>query len=239
MDPAYLVLLSSAVSLGILHTAIGIDHSLPFVVLAKARGWTLTKTLGVTALCGLLHVLSSVIIAGVGLSLGVAVGRIELIESVRGSTAAWLLVTLGTIYTAVALWKRNAHRTLPHVRGAHGHGSSERWRELSEKADRVSMPAQRLMPALFVIFALGPCEALLPLLTASGLALTLWQSSVVAMVFSLATVGTMLSAVTIGILGAEFLSKKFHFQRALGPHAHTLAGLSLIASGLAIQVLGI
>lgn len=239
MDSAYLVLLSSAVTLGVLHTAVGIDHSLPFVVLGKTRHWSLGKTLVVTGLCGVLHVFSSVIIAGIGLSLGVAASRIELVESMRGSSAAWLLVTLGSIYTAVALWKRKAHSALPHVHGTHGHGRSEGWRELSERADQVSMPAQRLMPALFVIFALGPCEALLPLLTASGVALSPAKAAIVALVFSAATVATMLLTVSVGVLGASFLSKKFPWQKALEPHAHTLAGISLIVSGLAIQVLGI
>lgn len=238
MDSAYLVLLSSAVTLGVLHTAVGIDHSLPFVVLGATRGWSLAKTLLITGLCGVLHVLSSVVIAGVGLSLGVAASRIGFVESMRGSSAAWLLVSLGTIYTAVALWKRKAHRALPHVHGAHGHGSREGWHELSERADQVSMPARSLMPALFVIFALGPCEALLPLLTASGVALSPGRAAVVALVFSIATVATMLLTVSIGVLGASF-AKKLRWQEALEPHAHTLAGVSLIVSGLAIQVLGI
>ena len=38
------VLLMTAVSIGFLHTLIGVDHALPFVALGKARGWNLAQT---------------------------------------------------------------------------------------------------------------------------------------------------------------------------------------------------
>ena len=56
-DSALQLLLGTAVSIGFLHTLIGVDHSLPFVAIGKARSWTLSKTLGLTAICGLGHVL--------------------------------------------------------------------------------------------------------------------------------------------------------------------------------------
>ncbi|MFP4046444.1 MAG: hypothetical protein ACLFT4_01640 [Bacteroidales bacterium] len=78
------VLIISAVSIAFLHTVLGSDHYIPFVVMAKSRQWSLTKTIWVTGICGLGHVLSSVILGIIGISIGLAVSRIESIESFRG-----------------------------------------------------------------------------------------------------------------------------------------------------------
>src|SRR5690606_38641273 len=194
MNDPYLILLSTAATLGIVHTAIGVDHVVPFIVLSQARKWTLARTLAMTTLCGMGHVLSSVLIASVGLALGIATSRLEWIEATRGSWAAALLIGFGLVYAAIAGWKSR---------------------------DKAKL---RVMPALFVIFVLGPCEALLPLLTASGLALSLTQALLVGALFCVATLATMLSLVTIGYvtMSASGLAKK---HGVLHRHAHALAGL--------------
>lgn len=223
MTDPYLILLLSSATLGIVHTAIGVDHVIPFIALARARRWSLSQTLWMTTLCGVGHVLSSVVIASVGLGLGIATSRLEWIEATRGSWAAALLVGFGLAYAAVAFWKSRKSQFEGHAPG-HVHGTSA--------------GTLRMMPALFVIFVLGPCEALLPILTASGLTLDLWQSIWVGALFCAATLGTMLTLVTLGYLGLSAFSKGEH-DGLLHRHAHALAGLSMALSGVAIQVLGI
>ena len=103
MDESSLtILLMTAMSIGFVHTLIGVDHALPFVALSRARGWKLPKTLGVTALCGLGHVLSSVILGCVGLGLGVAIERLEWIEGFRGELTAYLMIGFGLAYAAAS-----------------------------------------------------------------------------------------------------------------------------------------
>ena len=63
------VLLGTAASIGLVHTLLGVDHSLPFVALGRAQGWSLKRTLAVTFGCGLAHVLSSVLIGAIGIGL--------------------------------------------------------------------------------------------------------------------------------------------------------------------------
>lgn len=220
MNDPYLILLSTAATLGIVHTAIGVDHVVPFIVLSQARKWTLARTLAMTALCGVGHVLSSVLIASVGLALGIATSRLEWIEATRGSWAAVLLICFGLVYAAIAGWKsRNKAQT-------------------NAETATSKMAKLRVMPALFVIFVLGPCEALLPLLTASGLALSLTQALLVGALFCAATLITMLALVTIGYVSmtASGLAKE---HGLLHRHAHALAGLSMAVSGLAIIILGV
>lgn len=52
----------TAGSLGFLHTLMGPDHYLPFVMMARAQDWSRKKTAWVTFLCGLGHVGSSLVI---------------------------------------------------------------------------------------------------------------------------------------------------------------------------------
>src|SRR5512139_2918878 len=115
-DIALNILLWTAVSIGFVHTLIGPDHYLPFIVIGKARNWSVTRILMVTFLCGLGHVLSSILIGAVGIAVGTAVGNLETIESVRGEIAGYALIIFGMIY---GIWgflrarKGHAHKHLP------------------------------------------------------------------------------------------------------------------------------
>ena len=104
------VLLGTAASLAIVHTLIGIDHSLPLAALGRARGWALGRTLLVTGVCGAGHVASSIVIGAAGVGLGVATDSLLRIESARGELAAALLLAFGLSYTAWALWPRRRRR---------------------------------------------------------------------------------------------------------------------------------
>jgi len=232
MNDSYVILLSTAATLGVVHTALGVDHVVPFVALAHARRWSLAKTVVTTGVCGLGHVLSSVVIASVGLSLGVATGKLALLEATRGSWAAMLLIGFGLGYAAFAFWKNRRQKLGAHL-AQHEHDA-----QLTELVVDPALDHRRVIPALFIIFVLGPCEALLPLLTASGLTLSLRQSVVVGGVFCAATLFTMLSLVMVGFWGLR-LSGRSTRHGLFHAHAHTWAGLSMALSGLAIQVLGI
>ena len=67
---AEIVLLGTTATLAVGHTLLGIDHSLPFIVLGRAKGWTLRHTVAITALCGVGHVASSVVIGTPGVAVG-------------------------------------------------------------------------------------------------------------------------------------------------------------------------
>ena len=107
------MLAGTAATLGLVHTVIGPDHYLPFIVIGRARNWTLRKTLGVAFLAGLGHILSSVVLGFLGIALGIAVARLEGVESARGAIAAWLLIGFGFAYFVWGM--RRAWRGKPHV----------------------------------------------------------------------------------------------------------------------------
>lgn len=243
--PALSVLLTTAVSIGFFHTLIGIDHSLPFVVMGRAHGWSLRKVLGVTALCGLGHVLSSVVLGVAGIGLGTALSKLEWIEASRGDLAAWSLILFGLTYAGWSMAK--TRRATEHVHehdgvvhshehdGEAGDGHSHSHHGHSHGAGLDAEKAASMTAwSLFVIFVLGPCEPLIPLLMVPAMKWGAASCALVALAFGLTTIGTMMAVVTVGYVGLQMPV----FER-LERHVHTAAGLAIAGSGLAIKALGI
>lgn len=242
------VLAGTAASLGLIHTVIGPDHYLPFIVIGRARRWTLRKTLGVAFLAGLGHILSSVILGFLGIALGIAVSRLEGVESARGAVAAWLLIGFGLAYFVWGM--RRAWKSKPHVHahlheragsagpepektGIHEHLHSH---ERAEHAHLHGAEAKaNITPwVLFTIFVFGPCEPLIPLVMYPAARHSLAGVALVAAAFGLVTIATMLVIITAATWGASFVR-----LGKLERYSHALAGLMIFVSGLTVQFLGL
>ena len=223
-------ILFTAASLGFIHTVLGPDHYVPFVALAKARAWSKAKTALVTFLCGLGHVLSSVLIGFAGIALGTAVSRLEWIEGLRGEAAGWLLLSFGLAYMVWGIkkaWKGEKHTHL-HSHGAapHAHGHSHEAAHVHPHAEKPSVTPW----ALFIIFVFGPCEPLIPVLMYPALNTGLGLAAAAAALFSVVTIATMMSAVFLLLWGV----KLFPAER-LERYSHALAGFAVFACGAAIK----
>lgn len=249
MNPELVVLVGTAATLGITHTALGLDHTLPFILLGRARAWSLAKTLTITMVCGAAHVLSSVVVGLLGVTLAVALSSLEWFEAARGYWVAWALVAFGLWYAAWALARLrhetphrhihvgqdgkirrhlHGHRVLASVNQSHGASVTAR----SNSAGSV-LQGNRWVASLFVLFLLGPCEALLPLMTAPSLDGAVGASLLVAGVFGGMTLLTMMALVAGGWLGL-----KGSWLIRLEPHLNWLSGLAIASSGVAILLLG-
>ena len=123
MTDEVIVLAGTAAGIGFIHTILGPDHYVPFIVMSKARGWSGRKTAIVTSLCGLGHVVSSILLGIVGLFLGIVVFKLESIESFRGDLAGWLLMTFGFVYLLWGISYAVRAGSQAHLHG-HTHGSS-------------------------------------------------------------------------------------------------------------------
>jgi nickel/cobalt exporter len=88
MENDSIVLVTTAIFIGFVHTILGPDHYLPFVAMSKARNWKLRNTLAITALCGAGHVAASVVLGLAGLALGSLFIRVE---SIRIQERIWPL----------------------------------------------------------------------------------------------------------------------------------------------------
>jgi sulfite exporter TauE/SafE len=235
MHPEIILLVGSAAAIAFVHTLLGPDHYLPFVAMAKARGWSLRQTLRITVWCGLGHLLGSIGLGLVGIFFGAQLARLEWVEAVRGETAAWLLVGFGLAYTVWGL--RRAWRKRPHTHWhlhegrAHSHAHSHE----AAHAHVHDTAGRRITPwVIFIIFVLGPCEPLIPLLmypaATHSVAGVLWVTGV----FGLVTVLTMLTAVWVSVRGLS------HFRLGrLQRFDHALAGFAVLSCGMAMVFLGL
>ena len=230
------LLLLTAASIAFVHTILGPDHYLVFVAMGKARNWTLQKTLKVTAVCGAGHVLSSVVLGAAGILLGAELTRLVAIESGRGSLAGWALLAFGLVYLAWGIKQIGRGRRHTHV---HSHGdlvhSHEHDHHHEHAHPHVQKAGATVTPwAMFVIFVLGPCEALIPLLMYPAAQQSNALVMSVALVFGGVTILTMLGAVTLALAGLGRLR-----LNGLERYSHAIAGASIVACGGAINFAGL
>ncbi len=199
----------TALLTAVVHTIAGPDHYLPFIAIAKSRGYSLRKTLFWTFVCGLGHIGSALLIAlgFIYFSHWLSEAQFGWIEDNRADMAAYALIGLGAAYLLWALRHRWLHKHHKH---------------LDKPDDKQNITVW----VLFIIFVLGPCEALLPILTAASV---LGGTAVISstLIFSAATIATMMLAVSAGLLGINALR-----LNVLDSHAHELAGGIIIACGL-------
>lgn len=236
MNPEITVLTLSAAAIAFMHTILGPDHYLPFIAMAKARDWTTGKTLRITLLCGIGHLAGSVILGVIGITVGVQIASLEWLEGLRGNFAAWLLIGFGLAYTAWGI--RQAIRNKPHTHW-HRHDGVAHSHVHTHHQDHAHVHQQEaggksLTPwIIFIIFVLGPCEPLIPLLMYPAARESLAGVLMVTLVFGVVTVLTMLATVAVTMRGLQKVRIK-----SLERFAHALAGSTILACGLAIVFLG-
>ena len=235
MSKEILMLCIAASSVGFIHTLFGPDHYLPFIVMSRARGWSAVKTAVVTLLCGIGHILSSVVIGIAGIIFGIAVMKLEALEAFRGNLAAWALIGFGFAYfvwgVKVAIRRRpHEHHHAHEEEGAHSHRHSH----VAGHA-HVHEKGKNITPwILFTIFVLGPCEPLIPILMYPAAKNSITGLIAVTAAFGGVTIVTMLSIVMLASWGISFAP-----LGRLERYTHALAGATICLSGLAIQFLGL
>lgn len=231
------VITITAASIGLFHTLLGPDHYLPFIVMARARKWSLAKTTCITALCGAGHVLSSIVLGIIGIALGISLNKLGAIELFRGGIVAWLLIAFGAGYFVWGVFRARKRR--PHVHWhAHGDASMPIHKHTHSK-DHLHLhkgeKAKNLTPwILFTIFVFGPCEPLIPLLIYPAAKSSTFGLVLVTGVFGVVTIATMLSIVVLLSLGANLLP-----MGRLERYTHALAGATICLCGIAIRFLGL
>jgi len=246
------VLCGAAAAVGFVHTLLGPDHYVPFVAMSRVGRWSIQKAVGVTLLCGLAHVFSSVVLGGIGIALGIAVFKLEDVESVRGNIAGWLLTSFGLVYFAWGV--RRAIRNQPHAHihthvdgtvhsHTHVHDTAHLHVHASPNADAPGLPAldrtahpvsrdATLTPwMLFTIFGFGPCEPLIPMVMYPAAAGSAWGVAIVTAIFAATTISTMMVMVLIGYRAASSIP-----LGRLERYSHAIAGLALLACGAGIQM---
>jgi nickel/cobalt exporter len=237
-----LVLSLTAASIGVVHTLLGPDHFIPFVAMSRAGDWSARKTLWVTTGCGLGHVVGSVLIGLLGLTVGLVVVELEAVESLRGNMSAWMLIAFGLAYLTCGVVQ--AVRKMPHTHlhvhadgTGHSHPHADDGGHVHVHAVAVggstsgSAPASVWTPwLLFLVFVFGPCEPLIPLLMYPAAKASPWAVAAVVAAFMLATVATMTLTVMVMRFGMSFL----HLPQ-LSRFSHAFAGLAILVCGMLVK----
>ncbi len=236
MDNSITLLSVTAISLGFFHTLLGPDHYLPFIVLSEAKKWSLKKTVIITFLCGLGHVLSSVVLGFAGIAVGISVNRLVSVESFRGSIAAWLFIAFGLVYMIISI--RNLYRKRTHSHSHFHLNNSVHSHEHNHRNEHTHIHESNVVKTtpwiLFLIFVFGPCEPLIPLLMYPAAENNITGTVTVSILFSIVTIATMISIVLAFKLGLSRINLK-----PVEKYSNLIAGAMIFFSGIAIQFLGL
>lgn len=232
MSPELNILIITAISISFLHTLTGPDHYLPFIALSKARGWSVRRTVFWTVVCGSGHVWSSVLLGLGGAAIGWSISKVTSLEEVRGGLAGWAMLFFGFLYSIWGLIRARQNRRHKHfdidadgvpVVFEHRHG------EAVAPKDR-----HKVTPwVLFLIFLLGPCEPMIPLLYFPAAANSTWGMVVLVAVYTFFTLVTMVAMVLLGIYGVSFLQ-----PQKLERYMHVLGGAMIFICGAGMVFIG-
>lgn len=236
MENSIALLSVTAISLGFIHTILGPDHYLPFIVLSQAKKWTIRKTMLITFLCGLGHVLSSVVLGLVGIAVGISVNRLMPVEAFRGNIAGWLFIAFGLIYMIISI--RKLYKKRVHTHSHYHFGGDKHSHEHNHFEEHTHVHETDVIKTtpwiLFLIFVFGPCEPLIPILMYPAAQNNLQGAIIVSLLFSVVTIATMMSVVLTFKLGLNKINLK-----PVEKYSHLIAGAMIFFSGIAIQVLGL
>ena len=220
-----LLYLATPLGIGIIHTLVGPDHYVPFIALSKARNWTLRKTVIVTTVCGIGHVLSAIILGIFAVTIGSSIIKLRFIESFRGEIAIWLLIGFGFVYCIWGLRQAFKSRYRHHLPLDNSNSTNP----------HAKKGIKELVPwLLFIIFVLGPCEPLIPLVMYPAIQGDIPGVFIISALFGVATIITMLGMVVVSVYGIQFIKFKF-----LEKYGHAAAGALICSLGVAVKVFGL
>ncbi len=230
------ILALSAAAIAFFHTVLGPDHYVPFIAMARAQGWSLARTTTITVLSGAGHILSSVLLGVAGIALDLATSFFEPLDEIRGSQAAWAFMSFGLVYLVWGLQKarKSAVHSHAHPHGdghIHDHGHAHG----GEHVHVHGAGARSITPwVVFVIFVLGPCEPMIPVIMYPAVKGNYWNVVIVTAIFGAVTMLCMLGIVLGASLGLKSIPLK-----SWDRYSHALAGATLFLCGAAMQFFGL
>lgn len=225
-------ILVTAISIAFLHTAAGPDHYLPFIALARARNWSYIKMLRCTIVCGSGHVLSSVALGLLAAAVGWSVSSVNNIEGHRGTIAGWLMLGFGLLYFSWGIYRAYKNVTHKHFDvepGGEVYVFEHRHGEVVAPQDRFKVTPW----VMFIIFLLGPCEPMIPLLYFPVAQNNGWLMLLLIAVYTLVTLMTMVIMVTLGFRGIAFLQTE-----KLNKYMHAIGGFTIFICGAGMLFMG-
>ncbi|XP_031121463.1 uncharacterized protein LOC116024652 [Ipomoea triloba] len=162
-------------TVSLLHSFIP-THWLPFSIVGRAQKWTLSRTLIVTALGAVLHVLSTSLLGITAITISNTIAGEETVHKL----ASLLLIFLGGSYIILYLTGKGGH--------SHSH---------NQPMEKMAVAGLVLVPAL------SPCATTLPVFLAVGNSSSMMVLAIIVLLFS--TITVMTSLVALSFYGASQL----------------------------------
>lgn len=232
METELSFLLTTAVSVSVLHTISGPDHYIPFVAIGKSKGWKLPKIVLWTIVCGTAHIVASVFIASGGAALGFSLSKIDGLNDVRGGLASWAIFIFGILYFLYGLYDVSRNKRHKHF----DIYDDDTVYVFEHDHKQMTYPTNRrkVTPwVLFLIFLLGPCEVLFPLLAYPAVEQSAFNMFLLIATFLFTTVSTMVSVVILIYYGFNFVKTEW-LEKYITP----ISGLSIAGCGVGMVFLG-
>lgn len=196
-----ITLVAGSLTLSVLHALIP-NHWLPVLAIAKKENWSIKKTTKVTFLAGLAHALSTVLI---GFIIGVAGVQLAAnMEYFTAYAAPSVLIALGVFF----IYQHHTHK----------HFHLHRHKEI--------VSDKKVIVSLVVAMFFSPCfeiEAYFLMAGARGL----WLVSLIALLYTVVTVGGMVIWVSVTYRG--LLKLNWH---TLEHNAGIITGVTLVLTGI-------
>ena len=189
-------LLATGFVVAFLHGALP-NHWLPFALVGRRQGWSVGKTLTITALAGVAHAGVTMLLGLILVATGLAFGGP--LAAALPRIAGGLLIALG-LYYLISHARGDGHLHLPFLgrlthTGLAGEGAAA---ALSDRA---------AILGLLAILALSPCEAFVPIYL-SGLRYGWAGFGALSLILTAAAVASMTGLTALSFAGARWLGLK-------------------------------
>jgi hypothetical protein len=184
-----------------------------------------------TIICGCGHVWSSVLLALGGAAIGWSVSKLHWFEHVRGGIAGWIMLGFGLVYGCWGLLR--AFQNKPHK---HFDTYEDGIYVYEHKHGQTVQPSERYKVTpwvMFIIFLLGPCEPMIPLLYYPAASNSIDGMVILISVYTLVTLLTMIAMVFLGYFGISFIQ-----TAKLERYMHAIGGLTIFICGAGMLWMG-
>lgn len=209
MVNVYIQILIGSILLSLIHASIP-NHWMPLIAIGKTEKWNVRDTLSVTAITGIAHTLSTIII---GIIVGILGYKLSsTYQFVTKIAAPSILITLGLIYIILDR-RQNQHHHHHHI-------------NTDELIHKKAKGKTAIITTLAIGMFFSPCiEIEAYYLTASSIG---WLGIItVSVIYFFITIIGMLLLVYFGTKGLEKLN--FHF---MDHHEKLVSGVTLLILGI-------
>lgn len=167
-----------------------------------------------------------------GAAIGWTLAKVSWLESVRGGLAGWTLMGFGLLYAGWGLVRARQDQTHRHF-DSYGDGSLYVY---EHRHGQAVAPKERhkVTPwVMFLIFLLGPCEPMIPLLYFPAAKNSVCGIVLLVVVYTVFTLATMVTMVVFGYFGVALLK-----MEKLERYMHALGGGTILICGAGMVLMG-